>query len=178
MTKDVLRILAVDPGTRHMGVAIIQGEELLYYAVKSFKEKRPAYQLLIATRDALVQLIDDYRPRVLAYEKTFYVQQKSSAMLHVQEMEIARLGRTKGLVVIGHSPQHIRKILCRDGRATKEAVAAALTQRFPQLEGYRVTNAPRRAKYWHNMFDAVAVGVVCGEEARVSESAVPLEFPA
>src|SRR5437867_3294285 len=66
MTNDVLRILAVDPGTRHMGVAIVQGEELLYYAVKSFKEKRPAYQLLKATRDLVLQLIEDYRPRVLA----------------------------------------------------------------------------------------------------------------
>ncbi len=164
------RILAIDPGTRHMGVAVIQGDELLYYGVKSFKRKRPAYQLLKATRDVLLQLSRDYRPDILAYEKTFYVQQKTSALLHVQEIEIKRLGEAAKLKVIGYAPSHVRRVLCRDGRATKQAVADLLVRRFPELAGYRHRRDARSEQYWLNMFDAVAVAVVCADEIDTTES--------
>ncbi len=157
-----LRILGIDPGTRYMGVAVLHGEQLVHYGVKDLKRKRPADELLRATRDALLQLIRDYRPTVLAYENTFYVQQKSSALLHVQELEIKRVGKAEHLQVLGYSPSHLRKRLCGDGWATKYMVADLLAERFPELTGYRTKNEPRRERYWLNMFDAVAVAVVRG----------------
>ena len=85
MATEQLRILAVDPGTRFMGVAVLEGSDLIYYGVKRFKEKRPADELIRATRAVLVRLISDYRLGILAYEKTFFVQAKASALLQVQE---------------------------------------------------------------------------------------------
>ncbi len=172
MSTKTPRILAIDPGTRHMGVAVIHGDDLLYYGVKSFKRKRPAYQLLKATRDVLLQLIRDFRPSILAYEKTFYVQQKSSALLHVQEIEIKRLAEAAKLKVVGYSPSHVRRVLCRDGRATKQAVANLLVERFPEVAGYRHSHEGQRERYWLNMFDAVAVAAVCAEEIDDQQSGI------
>lgn len=165
MSTNTPRILAIDPGTRHMGVAVLAGPELIYYAVRDFKRKRPADELLRATRKALLALIAKYAPTVLAYEKTFYVQAKSSALLHVQEAEIARVAKVARLEVVGYSPAHVRKVLCRDGRATKQRVADLLTRRFPELAGYRHRGEPLREQYWLNMFDAVAVAAVCADAA-------------
>jgi hypothetical protein len=35
--------------------------------------------------------------------------------------------------------------------------------RFPELDGYLTTASRRQEKYWLNMFDAIAVGVVCAD---------------
>lgn len=157
------RILAVDPGTRYMGLAILAGSDLVYYAVRRLSHERPADVLLQATRAELLRLIRTYHPTILAYEKTFYVQQKTSALLHVQELEIARLGRSAGLRVVGYPPPSVRKIVCGNGRATKEAVADVLAERFLELRRYRAATDGRR-EYWLNMFDALAVAVACAEK--------------
>jgi Holliday junction resolvasome RuvABC endonuclease subunit len=150
-----------------MGVAVLQGRDLIYYGVKTFKTYRPAEQLLTATREALLGIIRTYRPTMLAYEKTFYVQQETSMLLQLQQQEIRRLGHAAKLTVIGYSPAHVRQVLCRDGWATKRMVADLLVGRFPQLAGYRYRDEPTREHYWLNMFDALAVAVVAAEEADV-----------
>ncbi len=164
MTKHLRRVLAVDPGTRYMGVAVLDGTDLIYYGVKSFKGQRPAIRLLQATRAALHDLIERYEPSVLAYEKTFFVQAKASALLQVQEAEIKAVGKDAGLALAGYSPGRVRKLLCEDGKATKEKVAQVLARQFPELAGYRGPMSARRARYWLNMFDALAVAVVSAEE--------------
>jgi Holliday junction resolvasome RuvABC endonuclease subunit len=159
------RILAVDPGTRHMGIAVLEGTELIYYGVKSFRDKRPADALIRATRKTLQRLIVAYEPDTLAYEKTFFVQGKASALLHVQEAEIRRVGQGAGLAVVGYAPTRVRHLLCEDGRATKVIVADLLAKRFPELVRHREHLNWRQQLYWLHMFDALAVGVLCAEMA-------------
>ncbi len=161
MAGGVPRILAIDPGTRYMGVAVLQGRDLIHYGVKDLRDQRPADELIRATRAVLHGLIRQHRPNVLAYEKTFYVQSKNSALLQVQEAEIKQTGRIAGLRVVGYSPARVRKLLVEDGQATKEAVADLLAGRFPELRPY---HSDRRRRYWLNMFDALAVAAVATEE--------------
>ena len=44
------RILAIDPGTREMGFAIMEENELIYYGVKTLKKMRPTSVLLKEVR--------------------------------------------------------------------------------------------------------------------------------
>jgi Holliday junction resolvasome RuvABC endonuclease subunit len=158
------RILALDPGTREMGVVVLEGTGLLYYGVCDFTHRRrPADVLFRATRATITRFISRYEPTVLAYEQTFYIQAKQSALLHVQELEIERIGRAHGLRVRGCSPFTVRSRLCGDGRATKEDVADRLVERYPELARYRFRPGSARNDYWLNMFDALAVAVVCQE---------------
>ena len=39
------RILAIDPGSRLIGLAGLDGEEIIYFAVKNLKKYRPEEQL-------------------------------------------------------------------------------------------------------------------------------------
>lgn len=168
MPNDPLRILAIDPGTRYMGVAVLEGSELIHYGVSDFRGKRPAEALLRATCGTLCRLIAEYRPSVLAYEQSFYVQSKNSAFLQAQEGEIKRVARMRGLKAVGYAPTTVRQLLCEDRWATKEEVADLLARRYPELLRYRNRGDWVSEKYWLHMFDAVAVGIVCAEAGLVS----------
>jgi RNase H-fold protein (predicted Holliday junction resolvase) len=45
MTKKKTKILAIDPGTKEMGVAFLEKGKLIHYGVKSIKKKRSPHQL-------------------------------------------------------------------------------------------------------------------------------------
>ncbi len=115
-------------------------------------------------------------PTALAYEESVYVQQASSLLLRAQGREIQRTAKAAGLKVTAYSPSYVRQSLCGDAWATKHRVAAHLVERFPELAGYRTNQSPRSERYWLNMFDAVAVAVVCADEIgdrqpRISDAA-------
>ncbi len=143
-----------------MGVAVLEGEELIYYTVKTFRKKRPAAQLVRATRETLEGLIRAYRPTMLAYEEGVYLQQASSELLAAEEREIRRTAKALGLPGRSYTPADVRQMLCGNAWATKQIVAAELVRRFPELAGYRRDQSPRSERYWLNMFDALAVAVV------------------
>ena len=66
--KKQIKILAIDPGAREMGLAILENDELAYFGVKTLKTKRPAEMLYKAVRRIIYKLIDDYGPDVLVVE--------------------------------------------------------------------------------------------------------------
>src|SRR6266536_1507222 len=43
------RVLGIDPGTRLMGIAVLEGDDVIYYAVKELRRMRPGLQLMRAT---------------------------------------------------------------------------------------------------------------------------------
>lgn len=166
MPDEPQRILALDPGTRHTGIAVLEGDRLLYYGVREFKKARPACHLVRATRTLLKCLIFEFEPAVLAYEAAYFPQAKTIALLRCQERAIAKAGQAAGLTVVSLSPPLVREIVCGDPWATKIEVALTLTERFPELKRYLVLDDEVRQRYWFHMFDAVAVAVACSERAR------------
>ena len=92
-----LKILAIDPGTREMGVALLEGEKLIHYGVKAIKRKRSPHETLKEGRKVVLRLINDYRPDVLVVEKTFFANNRNSSLLNVFVDEIKAIGKRKGL---------------------------------------------------------------------------------
>lgn len=163
------RILALDPGTRYMGVAVIEPPELIYFGVKEFKTKRPIGQLVRATRHELLDLIRLFEPVILAYERSYFVQSRESVLLQAQEAAIANLGQELGLEVASYSPRDVRAVVCRDEWATKEMVADVMVRRFPELQRHHDLPHGWQQRYWLHMFDAVAVGVACADAKQGEE---------
>src|SRR5438067_12627450 len=75
-------ILAIDPGTKEIGVAVLFGLALRYYAVKTIKRRQPPHALLAEISRYITSLINEYHPEALAIEKTFLIQ-KSAVLLNV-----------------------------------------------------------------------------------------------
>src|SRR3989304_4371117 len=162
MRKPIPRILAIDPGSKEMGIAFLEGEyDLAYHVVKTFKCDRAPRVILKVVRRTIGRLISYFQPDTLVLERLFYIQQNGSPLLKKVYHELKVIGRKNRLKVIELAPNTIRKTIVDDGRATKLEVARSLAFQFPQLQGSLVEDRKKkmRQKYWFNMFDAVAAAV-------------------
>lgn len=144
-----------------MGIAILEGEELAYYGVKTLKKKRPADVLIKTIRQIIYRLCDDYSPDILAIEKTFFSNNRELSLLHVVTDEVKYAARRRGLKVVSYEPKIVRRFICGEGKATKVEVARRMAVRYPELKIYLFQDRSWKEKYWLNMFDAVALGLAC-----------------
>ncbi len=170
MNETRTRILAIDPGTKEIGIAVLDGEELIYYAVKTIRDRSTAQKVLRQAVTIVIDLIAAHRPDCLAIEKMFVVQ-KSAALLSVVAEEIKAAARGSGLDVYEYAPTTIRKFVCQTGKATKAEVAKTVAVRYPELARHLNSITTWEQKYYANMFDAVAVGLMCRHEIAAKRAA-------
>jgi Holliday junction resolvasome RuvABC endonuclease subunit len=111
-----------------------------------------------------------FAPDVLAIEKMFLVQ-KSAALLSVAAEEIKSVARSCHLDVYEYAPKTVRKFICQNGAATKRDVAQAIAARYPELGRHLKTRNKWDEKYYANIFDAIAVGLMCRSELTTAKAA-------
>ncbi len=160
MTKKKTKILAIDPGTREMGVAFLEKGKLIHYGVKSIRKKRSPHETLEEGRKIVKRLITDLKPEILVVEKTFFANNRNSSLLNVFFDEIKAIGRRKRLKVLSYAPNTVKKFICGNGRASKEEVAKVIVSKYPELKVYINNDRKWKERYHQNMFDAVALGMV------------------
>lgn len=154
------RILAVDPGTRELGVAILEGEDLLFYGVKTVQKRTTPQEVLWEITRIIKQLIDYYAPAILAIEKVLLIQ-KNASLLIVATDQIKAAARKEGLAVYEYEPKLIRRSICQTIKATKREVARHLTRKYCELNHYLNRTSKWEQLYYAKMFDAVALGLCC-----------------
>jgi Holliday junction resolvasome RuvABC endonuclease subunit len=81
-----------------MGYAFSDKGKLLYSGVKVIEKKRFPSEILKAGREAVFRLINDLDPDILAVEKTFVSNNRSSSLLNVFFDEIRAIGKRKNSV--------------------------------------------------------------------------------
>ncbi len=157
-------ILAIDPGTKYIGIAVLAGAELRYFGVKTILNPHSPSDLLNEITRFLEQFIKQYEPTYLAIEQPFISQQQSSSLLVVVAKQIKAIAGKHNLRVYQYAPTTVRKLLCQNGRATKRIVAKALSERYPYLTQYYNRTKQWEQRYYGNMFDAIAVGFICYQD--------------
>jgi Holliday junction resolvasome RuvABC endonuclease subunit len=157
------RILAVDLGTRELGVAILEGDNLLFYGVKTVQHRTTPQEVLQKITQIIKQLIDYYVPSILAIEKVLLIQ-KNASLLIVAADQIKAAARKEELVIYEYEPKVIRRFICQTGKATKREVAKHLARKYYELNQYLNRTSRWEQIYYAKMFDAIAVGLVCCTE--------------
>jgi len=152
-------VLGIDPGARQIGVAIFCGEELQFYAVKSFK-KRSRQETLRKLRKVIEKMISAYRVEVVALEKVVYVQQNKSFVKTVYE-EIKDFLEKREILFYEYHPRLIRQVICQNEKPTKRNTALLLSQKYNELVRYFSVPRLWQKRYFALLFDAIAVGLVC-----------------
>jgi Holliday junction resolvasome RuvABC endonuclease subunit len=160
MRNNNSKILAIDPGTREMGVAFLEEGKLIYHGVKEIKKKKSPHETLKEGRKIILRLINDFKPTVLVFEKTFFVNNRSASLLNVFVDEIKSIGKRMGLKVVGYAPSTVKKFICGNGRASKKEVARVIVSKYPELKVYLTQDRAWKEEYHQNMFDAVALGIM------------------
>ncbi len=153
------RILAIDPGTHYVGVAVLDGTKLAYHGVKTLTSRKSPHDILMEGRETIRNLLSDFGPSTLVVEKTFFANNRNSALLNVFADEIMAIGRRKRLKTVSISANTVRKIICGNGWATKQDIAKEIVSRFPELKPYASADRRWKEQFYYNMFDAVALGL-------------------
>jgi Holliday junction resolvasome RuvABC endonuclease subunit len=161
MQKEPPRILAVNPGSRYIGIAAFRGPEILDWGVKVVIGKTPAGKLQ-AARKILIALIEQYRPDVLAIKRLHC--SRSSRQLNALAGEIKNLAKRRGIKVREYSIQDVKTSLCPNIKSNKRKLGELLAAMYPALAYDLEREAANRNPYRTRMFEAVALAAVCWQE--------------
>ena len=156
------RILAIDPGTREIGIAVLEDTDLIYYGVKSLRNGKLRQRVLNEGKDITKRLIEDFEPDALAIEKTTYPRSKRSKVLREFSRAVKTIARARKVKVLEYVPREARKFICANGKPTKSNAAKTIASYYPELTRYLGDDSFRmreKKRYWMNMFDAVTLGI-------------------
>ncbi len=159
-------ILAIDPGTKEMGIAVLAGGALIASGVHSLRNGERPHDVIGQARTIVLRYTRDHGPDIVAIEKPLRKTTKRAALVSVIVQELHARSRELGIQVTLRSPRDVRADVVGNPHATKFDVARVLGRRFPQLvrqvpaaRPHRVLGFRARDRYWLHMFDALAVGV-------------------
>lgn len=155
-----MRILAVDPGTAVSGYAVIdyvQGalRPLTWGAARtSPRDAMPAR--LLALHRCIQQLVDEYKPSVVAVEQLFFNRNASSALQVGQARGVVLLAAAlHGIPVAEFTPLQVKQAVTGLGRATKQQVGY-MVKALLKLEELPTPD---------DVTDALAVAICCAHFA-------------
>jgi len=146
-----------------MGVAVLEGDELLFWGVTGFRE-RGAKTILRAVEKRVQGLVQIYQPEVLAIEKPSKVRLKASPLLGVITERVRKVAEEAGLRFLAYDALLVRKRLCGSTKATRSQMAARIVELYPHLARYQQCSSQWQEAYWMPMFAAVGVGMTTFKE--------------
>jgi Holliday junction resolvasome RuvABC endonuclease subunit len=175
----VQRILGIDPGTRYMGVVVLEGHALLSYGVHTLRNGERPHDVVGQAKRIVLGYIAQWSPGAVAYEAPLPIASPRGALLNVIAHELRERAKEVNLQVLELGLAEVRERVAGNARATKIEVAESLvTLGFETLRPM-IPQKPRRSalglrprdKYWLHMFDALAVAVTASAQVRGGDTA-------
>ncbi len=158
MDRRPTTILALDPGLRDLGFAVLTGNRLTAGGVLPLR-LLPRRRRRKEARRAVQHWLRAHRPHAVVLERTNRHPVESLNDLHRLARSVARLAGACRVALATYAPQTVRKSIVGDGWATKREVAAVIAARYPALRVYLTQDKRWKERYWLNFFDAVALAL-------------------
>lgn len=158
MRKNKIKIVAVDPGTKHLGFAAFEGTELVDYGVKTVRQGSERI-ILQHLEEIISRLIKEKKPDYFVLERNTFSQIKQNVRLTLAISRMKYVAKKNSVLVYEYDPKTIRKEICNDGNASKLRVAQTLVTTFDELKVYLQSDKGWVLRYNLNLLDAVAVGM-------------------
>lgn len=156
-------ILAINPGTRYIGIAVLKGQELLDWQVKVVNGKWSLAKLRKIT--ALVDdLIAEHEPTAFVLKRLHPA--RRSPALEQMCAEILNLAKAHHLAVYEYSIKELEESLAPSLRANKQNLTETVCSRFPFLIRELRRERKHDNPYHIRMFEAVALAIVAESQDR------------
>ncbi|MFQ5767116.1 MAG: crossover junction endodeoxyribonuclease RuvC [Acidobacteriota bacterium] len=131
-----IRILGLDPGSRHTGFGVIdrEGSRLLFVGAGTIsppgRERLPVR--LQAIHQAVTSQIESFCPAQVAVEDLFHAENVQSVLklAHVRGV-LMQAAAAAGLTVAAYPPATVKKMVVGSGRAAKTQVAWMIKRLLP-----------------------------------------------
>lgn len=159
MPEHTIRILALDPGLRRIGYALLDNEELIDYGVRAIPRKRTLEKTLTSLEVAVDRLISDRKPQVLALEQTVFSQVRNNVRPAMVNQLILRVAKNHRVRSFAYNPRTIRKTVCDDGNADRMVLARTIISLYPETRVYLESNRRWRESHFQHIYDAIACAV-------------------
>lgn len=158
MKHDTDTVLAIDPGLRDLGFAVLTRGRLVAYGVRTLRPV--SYAARIAEASSLVRTwAEAHRPAALVLEQTHGHPVNWFDAIDRLAHSAARVARKHDIEVARYYPQTVRRLIVGNGNATKQELSAALVLHFRQLRVYLTQDRKWKQRYFGHMFDAVALAL-------------------
>jgi len=157
MFQESINILSVNPGTKYLGFAVFQDQDLVCWGVKVFKGKWSEKKRRTA-ESAIQNLIDRYHVRILVLKKLHL--SRSSRNLNFFVASIKKLADKKSVKLCLYSIGDIKENLAVGRRVNKIGVAEMMTTRYPFLIHELEREKKHKNPYFVRMFEAIAAGIL------------------
>ncbi len=123
-----MRVLGIDPGTLYTGYGIVEEDSrsricMINCGVILAPQKMPIEQRLCHMHDALVKLIIEFKPDVVAIEEPFVANNARTALSIGRAQAVAILAAVQaGLHVERYMPTEVKQMVTSYGRSSKQQV--------------------------------------------------------
>ena len=139
MIRHPIRILGIDPGLRRTGwgVVTVEGNRLGFLGCGSVAtDERLALALrLVTIHDALIRIIDEFRPDEAAVEATFVNKDAKATLKLGQARGIAMVVPAKaGVPVAEYAPNLVKKTIVGAGHGDKAQVRMMIGVLLPKAD--------------------------------------------
>jgi len=158
MPKRTLKIIGINPGKRYLGIAVLQGPELMDWRVKVLKGKWSKEKMKRAV-EIISEFIDRYEPGVLAIKKLH--PSRRSKNLNRLVARIKEFSRRKGLKVYQYSIKDLEGFFIQEGKLNKKNLAELIASEYPVLFYELKREKTNKNHYYFRMFEAVALASLC-----------------
>jgi RNase H-fold protein (predicted Holliday junction resolvase) len=168
MKGEKIKILAVNPGPKYLGLAMFKDVELVYWAIKKLRSEEMSRSQLFAKVGQIVgTLVSDYKPDFMVIGEPAPRRIKDSPALKGIAARIKSMGKRKVRRVYIFPALKVRKHLCQGEKPTKMNVGRIIVTRYYPWLYHRYEKDRRKdekgqwwkRKYHTCLFDAVALGI-------------------
>lgn len=158
MNRKPLRIIGINPGTRYLGIAVLDGSELLDWRIKTL-EGRWSEEKIKQAIGVVSELIERYELDVLAIKK-LHPSRRTENLLRLSD-KIKNFARLKKLKVFQYSIKDIEKSYIVDEKLNKRNLFEALVKFYPELYPELKKEQSYKNPYHTRIIEAVALASAC-----------------
>lgn len=156
MLHESIIILAVNPGTKYLGIAVLDAKDLVFWGIKVLKGKWCPAKMR-SVEKTLDKLIEQYNIAVLTIKKVH--PSRSSTHLNRLIKAIETLAKNKRVRIWHYSLSDARESLGLGAKANKMALAECVVARYKFLANDLQKERNHKHPYFVRMFEAIAAGI-------------------
>jgi hypothetical protein len=157
MLRKEICVLAVNPGTKYLGLAVFQGSDLIYWGTKVLRGKWSIRKLRNAEK-LLLDIIDRYGITVLSLKRVH--PSRTSTNLRSLIASIEGLAEKRGLTVHRYELGDLKRFFAASPKANKMTVLRLALAQYQFLGDQIDREEKHKHPYFIRMFEAIAAGIL------------------
>jgi Holliday junction resolvasome RuvABC endonuclease subunit len=163
MSNKLCKILAINPGSAYIGIAVFYGYALQDWRIKNVLGHTER-QRLVKAKNIVLRLIERYEPDIVVIKKLH----PSKVSIHLKRIVnlIEKLACQRKIRIRKYSIKQVTDLIISDKPKNKARLAEVLADKYPDLMHEFKKEILSKNHYHIRMFEAVALGAICYDQLK------------